>query len=114
MELSLLAKVPIIITLGVALKVAFITPHQPDDPSSDSEKYGSADHISRIAHWFPWVGVVSRIRAFPTQLPTMLTSSVPRYHAGFRRVPPGMRDPDDPRIRIPLPPLLRPPLYPLL
>ncbi len=63
MDLLLLAKVPALVALGVAMKIAFIPPYQPEKRESDSRKYGSADHVSRISHWFPWVGVVSLTQA---------------------------------------------------
>ncbi|KAI0703875.1 hypothetical protein C8T65DRAFT_578580 [Cerioporus squamosus] len=57
MGLLLLAKVPALVALGVAMKVAFIPPNQPDERDTDSQKYGSPDHLSRISHWFPWMGL---------------------------------------------------------
>ncbi|RPD60557.1 ICMT-domain-containing protein [Lentinus tigrinus ALCF2SS1-7] len=77
--MPLLAKVPMLVALGVAMKAAFIPPNQPEEPESDTEKYGSADHISRISHWFPWVGLTFAECLLASEVLTILAYEFPSH-----------------------------------
>lgn len=63
MDFLLVAKAIALVTLAVANKMAFIPPNQPDTKRG-SRKFGSADPISRVAHWFFHAAVVSALIAY--------------------------------------------------
>ncbi|TFK89395.1 ICMT-domain-containing protein [Polyporus arcularius HHB13444] len=79
MDLSLLAKVLALVSLGVATKVAFIPPYQPEKRESDPQKYGSADHLSRISHWFPWIGVTFAEGLLASEMVVILAHAYPSH-----------------------------------
>lgn len=58
MDVLYLAKVPAFAMIMAAENISFRPPNNPFPQTEDQKKFGRADLITRLAGWFPPIGLV--------------------------------------------------------